>query len=195
MGEEMDIRYIKGDSKGWLRARRENGREVELPEFLKVEFIETKADSASGQLRDHFKVLEGRERGTLASVRHDKDKPWLGAGNPGWRGPSHVYFSLSKQELTYPGGLRMTAVSEGGPPVPVGVHDLELPDVSHALGAAYLGGATRAKSWFFIGHAMNGARVANRYLHVGSVSAGCVTVRAVEQWDRSLSTHHPRPQR
>lgn len=77
----------------------------------------------------------------------------------------------------------LIAVSEGGPPVPIGTHDLELPDVSHRLGEQYLGSAKHAKSWFFIGHEMNNARTNNRYLHVGNASAGCVTVQSHDRWD------------
>ena len=181
----MDIRYITGDEKGWLLARKPTGVQIELPEYLKVEFIKTEKDAARNETRDHFKNLEGRERGTSVSVRQ---KPgggsWLVKGDPGWRGAAQVRFSLSKKELTYPGGPKLIAVSEGGPHVPVGTHDLELPDVSHKFGEHYLGVAKRAKSWFFIGHSMNGAGINNRYLHVGNFSAGCVTVQSREGWDQ-----------
>lgn len=180
----MEIRYVIGDEKGWLLANRQGGGQVELPEYLKVEFIKREKD-ASNVVRDYFKVLEGRESGTLANVRQKSDTgSWLGKGNPGWRGAAQVKFSISRSEFTYPGGTPLMAVSEGGPPVPLGMHDLELPDVSHRFGEAYLGTAKYSKTWFFIGHGMNSSRVANRYLHAGRVSAGCVTIKTIEGWDK-----------
>ena len=65
----MEQRYILGDETGWLRVKKLSGVEIALPEFLKIEFIETKKDPTTNQIRDHFKILEGRERNTIASVR------------------------------------------------------------------------------------------------------------------------------
>lgn len=53
----MEHRYVIGDEKGWLIANKESGGKVELPEYLKVEFIK-RAKDASNVTRDYFKVLE-----------------------------------------------------------------------------------------------------------------------------------------
>jgi hypothetical protein len=181
MAEE---RYIIGDDTGWLRVRKTSGDEIPLPEFLKVEFLKSEKEPARREVRDHFKIIEGRERGTLASVRQKADGlSWLAKGNPGWQGPAQVRFSLSKSQVTYPGGPAVVAVSEGKP-ISVGIYDLEIPDAPHLMAAQYLDRSRRALTWFFIGHTMNNNRVNNRYLHTGLASAGCVTVKSLDRWEQ-----------
>ena len=68
----MEVRYVEGDDTGWLRVTKNAGSEIALPEYLKVDFTESKKALGSNIMRDYFKVLEGREKGTLASV---KQKP------------------------------------------------------------------------------------------------------------------------
>lgn len=73
------------------------------------------------------------------------------------------------------------AVLDPNNPLPNGVYDIEIPDEPHPYGEYYEKYSLHAKTWFRIGHE------GNRYLHLGSVSAGCITVRKQEnnpaRWD------------
>ncbi len=77
----------------------------------------------------------------------------------------------------------MVAKTDSGNPVSKGRHDLELPDAPYKGGEYYMSRSSRAKSWFLIGHGLLGDG-AGRYLHPGRISAGCVTVTDVENWNR-----------
>ncbi len=57
--------------------------------------------------------------------------------------------------------------------VPQGMHLLQIPDAPHpATRDAYYAYTSYHKTWFRIG------TEGDRYLHVGEISEGCVTVRA-----------------
>lgn len=179
----MEARYIQGDSTGWLRVKKNSGVEIALPEYLKVKLIESKKDPGTNQVRDYFQVLEGREKGTTASVRQKPNgESWLAKGNPGYRGPALVTFNITTGVVTFPGGTALTATTDVMNPVPLGLHDLELPDAPHQGGAAYVSASSRAKTWFLIGHGLLGEGQ-GRYLHPGRISAGCVTVTQVANWN------------
>ena len=63
-------------------------------------------------------------------------------------------------------------------PVPLGSHNIEIPDAPHSLGSGYLGSAKYARTWFRVGNK------GDRYLHCGQVSLGCITVKDVGSWDK-----------
>ncbi|HNX74462.1 MAG TPA: hypothetical protein PLM07_02345, partial [Candidatus Rifleibacterium sp.] len=71
-------------------------------------------------------------------------------------------------------------------PIPNGKYDLEIPyEPHHLYGEPYENFSLFAKTWFRIGH------TGNRYLHLGEVSKGCITVRAADNhpgaWDEIYS--------
>ncbi|CAM3817191.1 hypothetical protein [Paracidovorax anthurii] len=161
-----NIRYVVGGSDGWLNAKREgSGAIIALPEMLQVEF------HASADSRDQFTVQEGVERGKKFSVKSG----YLKTGNPGWRGTASLQFSLGQQRLTFPGG-QIKAITHPRNPIRLGSHPIQLPDFPHSMGAIYSNQSPYAKTWFYLGqgHAIPGNN--DRYLHPGSVSAGCITV-------------------
>ena len=57
-----------------------------------------------------------------------------------------------------------------------GLYDIEIPDCAHSGGAEYEDEAPRAKTWFKIGH------TGERYLHTGSVSLRCMTIKEIDKW-------------
>jgi hypothetical protein len=180
----MDQRYIDGDSTGWLQVRRATGAVIALPEYLKVEFLERKKDPRTNEIRDYFKILEGRESNNKASVKQKPNgQSWLKKGNPGYRSAASVTFNIATGEVTYAGGNALGATTDSSNPVSTGIHDLELPDAPHRGGEYYMARSIRAKTWFLIGHGLLGDG-AGRYLHPGRISAGCVTVTDVENWNR-----------
>jgi hypothetical protein len=70
----------------------------------------------------------------------------------------------------------VSVITDENNPQPYGVYDLEIPDEVHALGGAYESISPFAKTWFRVGHS------GDRYLHTGSISAGCTTVTEVTAW-------------
>lgn len=74
-------------------------------------------------------------------------------------------------ELRFGNSAWIHAASDPSNLIPKGTHNLWLPDYSHSIGSGYLGDTAYATVWFRIG-----SESSDRYLHVGRVSAGCVTV-------------------
>ena len=180
----MEVRYVEGDDTGWLRVTKNAGSEIALPEYLKVDFTESKKALGSNIMRDYFKVLEGREKSTLASVKQKPNgQSWLIKGNPGYKGAASVTFNIATGLVAFTGGTALAATTDSSNPTPLGLHDLELPDAPHLGGASYMATSNRAKSWFLIGHGLLGDG-AGHYLHPGRISAGCVTVTEVANWNK-----------
>lgn len=161
-----DSRYVAAGADGWLNVKREpSGAIIALPEFIKVEVTATHGG------RDYFVVQEGVERGGKFSVKAGN----LKAGNPGYQVGADLEFSLSREALKFL-GRHVHAVTHERNPIPVGLHPIQIPDFPHSLGAGYTGQSSYAKSWFYLGHGHAIRGNSDRYLHPGSVSAGCITV-------------------
>lgn len=161
-----DKKYVAAGMDGWLNVKREpSGIVVALPEFTRVEV------TASENERDYFIVQEGSERGNRFSVKAGN----LKAGDPGYRAPAHLEFSLSRGLLTYSGG-QIKAITHSRNPIPPGIHPIQMPDFPHRLGEGYMAHSRYAKTWFYLGHGNAVKGNNDRYLHPGSVSAGCITV-------------------
>lgn len=135
-------RYTIGGVDGWLNVKREpSGGIVAIPEFTQVEL------EAADNGRDHFKILEGVERGKKFSVKSGN----LKFGSPGYRATASLQFNPVKELITYPGG-QVKAVTHTRNPIPVGVNPIQIPDFPHQLGAGYMAQSTYAKSWFYLGN-------------------------------------------
>jgi len=161
-----DNRYVIGGTDGWLNVKREpSGAIVALPEFIKVEVTSTQNG------RDYFIVQEGVERGNRFSVKAGN----LKAGNPGYRTAANLQFSPSRKVLTFPGG-QVTAFTDDENPILAGLHPIQIPDFPHIFGSAYMGKSRYSKTWFYLGHGRAISGNNDRYLHPGSLSAGCITV-------------------
>ena len=168
----VNIRYVSKVGKdAWLRVKLDVGGEISLPQYLKVNLIETK------QSRDFFEILEGAYKGKRASVSR------LGSGSyliPG-TGPlpgGQIKLDLDKQELWFDDQGPFSAFSgafNAYTRVEKGRHKLAIPDAPHSLTRpAYYDFTDYHKTWFRLGVSTQGSR----YLHVGEISEGCVTVRA-----------------
>ncbi len=159
-------RYTIGGMDGWLNVKREpSGAIVAIPENIQVE-IETTENA-----RDYFKILEGVERGKKFSVKTGH----LKIGSPGYRTAANIQFNPAKELITYPGG-QVKTVTHTRNPIPAGAHPIQIPDFPHQLGGGYMAQSSYAKSWFYLGNGNAIPGNNDRYLHTGSVSAGCVTV-------------------
>jgi len=89
--------YIVGGSDGWLRVRRHiSATIISLPEFLHIDIT----DVQDGRI--HFIVKEGVAAGSICSVVEGNH---VRSGAPPHGGPVRLTFSISKQQLTHPGGI------------------------------------------------------------------------------------------
>lgn len=166
------IKYIPDVDNGWLKVKLADGNIIYLPAFLKVqsEYIE--------RGREYFTILEGSYKDQKASVSLDN------ANNNSSRLLSDVkheplaklQYSISRKKLII-GNKKYKATDYAEMPWKKGWYDIELPDSPHLGGRGYLGTASRAKTWFRIGHE------GERYLHTGSRSLGCITITEIEKWD------------
>ena len=168
-----EIRYVSKVGKdAWLRVKLDDGSEVSLPQFLKVNFKGTSGG------RDAFEILEGPNKGKSASVaRKSTSESYLVPGIH--QLPAGlIRFNLARQSLTYGSSGPVMAFSGAFDiytQVPKGRYLLAIPDAPHsATRAGYYAFTDYHKTWFRIGISTSGSR----YLHVGEISEGCVTVRA-----------------
>jgi hypothetical protein len=174
----MQIRYVTdGDGEGWLlvvpdgerpetvAANRSRG--WSLPMSLKVDLL----DIAGG--RERFRILEGRYSGRIASVRvRGPGQSYLTAIGS-HQSSATVNLNRRTQQLRFDGRGPFSAFTQGSNPVPMGTHDLEIPDAPHVSPVVYRGASPYFRTWFLIGHDLR----QGRYLHLGFISHGCATVR------------------
>lgn len=168
---EIPIAFITDVDDGWLLVRLEPSGSIEaLPYTLKVRWDKTK------QGRDYFTILEGDHKDKKASATRRPDgKSYLKVG-PRYKPQIKLIYYKHSQILKIEGrSEEYRAVMES--PLSNGTYVIELPDFPHLPDNPYRNRAKRAKTWFRI--RVGGAR----YLHTGSVSAGCLTVTDVEKWD------------
>lgn len=154
---------------GWLRVKFDNGDVYPLPQMLKVEIIKIEKG------REYFNILEGRFRGRKASVGLEDDKSHLSRKGE-HRGPARLVFNQKAEKLTIDGLEIYNADMDENNPLPPDRYDLEIPYELHPKGAPYLSYSKYAKTWFRIVHE------GKRFLHVGRVSAGCITVIEKNKW-------------
>jgi hypothetical protein len=171
------IEPLGGD--GWLNVTMDAGGVQALPEYLSVRVL------SSDDSRESFRILEGKLATKEASVAKkgwnwwewDWDKSYFEEGSASVSEVSLTFYRKSSV-LVIPDVGEVAAITLAANPVPLGAHDLEIPDAPHSGGLGYISqGAKYAKTWFRVGH--NG----DRYLHCGRATAGCITVTEIDRWD------------
>ena len=170
------IRWVTKDlSDGWVAVRLDSGGRVSLPSYLKVAVYKEEPG------RSYFTILEGVNKGRKASVGQLKGKSVLVDAvvpSPGatvrlnrdqqrlWYGTKGPFFAFSG---AFTGAKVWTAV-------PRGTYTLQIPDFPHPSNR-YSAYTPYQTTWFLI--LGKGVATENgRYLHLGELSEGCVTVRA-----------------
>jgi hypothetical protein len=185
---------------GWLMAAvGASSQRIALCKFTKVEITESRGG------RTYFSVLEGPHVGRLLSLKDENALKHLGAAPP-FRTPAELVVTYGKY---MPGWVSVARRNEkldqqfaqlsAGPlslqvtmntvwdaaytPLPAGEYDVLVPDVPH--NKAYTDFYRKSESslrydqvWFPIKFGNN-----SRYVHVGNVSEGCVTVTDLAHWD------------
>jgi hypothetical protein len=175
MAAAPEIRFVSSVGRdNWLLVALNAGPRVSLPYGLKVRVIEVKDG------REHFEILEGVNKGQRATVSLKgsgqsylvKDMTRENAGT--------IRFNLKAQALWYGSNGPIQAFSgafQGFTAVTPGTYDLQIPAYPHAQTRPEYGLFTPFhNTWFRLGLSATGSR----FLHVGEISEGCVTVRAFQ---------------
>jgi hypothetical protein len=159
------------DGNVWLQVKAENFKvptdtdpnntTFSLSQFMRVKDVSKKNG------REYFTIVDGLCEGKKASVK---------ALDSGSRFSSVSYdtggtvkYNRAKKELTF--GTAPAIKAYMSDPLPAGDYKLRLPDYPHAGGNNYTKLSKYATVWFKI----EGNDNLNRYLHVGSATAGCCT--------------------
>ncbi len=170
----MPIRFMTDvNATGWMLAVPDGldpetvvhnpSRGISLPWCLKVNLLKTENG------RDFFQILEGAWKNTRASLKlRGVGSSYLTDENLHLPAGA-IRLSRKKQQLWYGPHGPFSAFSELDNPVPIGVHDLEIPDSPHQ--DFYPESSKYQQVWFRVGHS------GDRYLHLGTISHGCATVR------------------
>lgn len=172
----MSTKYISNaDGKGWLIVKYSDGSTYPpLPQFVRVDFQQTQGG------RDYFVIMEGRSATKNASVKRKSDgSSYLIDGDP-TTSQGLIHYVISTSELFYLLGSGwvgpITTITSPSNPVPVGKHDLELPDEVHPKAQQWESKSIYACTWFRIGHD------GDRYFHTGEGTLGCATVKDIPKW-------------
>ena len=176
-----EIRYVTNvDGKGWLLVTHDSPSDPAeptfppLPQGLKVEV--SKIENG----REYFKILEGRLKGTTASVsQRNKVGSYLSTVNP-HTGPATVVFNRTDGKVRFPGG-ELTAITDPSNKTPIGSWLLEIPYEVHPGGAFYETDSVFSGTWFRIESESHDG-VADRFLHPGNITFGCTTVTDRAGW-------------
>jgi hypothetical protein len=171
------IAYVKEVlPNGWLSVVIRGIGEEDIPEGLKVNIY----GERNG--REYYRILEGVYKGKHASSPVKRNSSgvlihsYFTTANRRIPSGANIIFRKKEKRLEIQGLGTFNAYTSQFNPIPNGVYDLEIPDMIHEGGARYTDSSRYAKTWFRIG------RSGDRYLHCGSISAGCVTVTDTGRW-------------
>ncbi len=195
------IWYInKVDKHGWLKVLKASNQNAFLPEYTKLQITESK------NRRVYFKVLDGFNAGMLANLQDINASEYLGRKAP-LQTPVVINVRYGKEEEVFSDTLHTkplqqtaTLTVEGvsalitlntskdprrrlHTPLPPGKYKVGLPLPTHDKDMTSYYRKTQPdlradQIWFPIEYGNN-----TRFVHVGNVSHGCVTVMALDKWN------------
>jgi hypothetical protein len=199
---QSEILYVnKIGEDGWLQARLgDSSTRLSLCKYTKVKLLESKKGIT------YFKVLDGSSTGKILSLMDANVREYLGKMPPlssglevvvtygkyeaQWVSKARENQKLDQQwAILTAGGLQVNVTMntvwgtpENYTPLPVGEYTIRLPDSPHNknMTGFYRKAEPSLKYdqvWFPIEYGNN-----SRYVHVGNVSEGCVTVVDLAKW-------------
>lgn len=195
------ILYVnKVDIHGWLRVLTKGNKDAFLPEYTKVQITETK------NMRVYFKVLDGSNQGMHVSLKEINAQEYLGRKAPLQTGviitvkygEQKKVESLARREtylqqtamLSVNGINAIVTLNTALPPpeamhipLPPGRYKIGLPSPIHDNRMTSFYRKTQPdlladQIWFPIEYGNN-----SRFIHLGNISEGCVTVMALDKWN------------
>ena len=198
----MSIKYTRrADNSGWLTVKlNKTGALTALCEYTQIDVLR------SANQRTYFNIMDGYvSPGEEASLTDANAARYLVATGPlGHASLLVVYQGAPAEEvskfkgklkqqwakLTFDGRTALVTLNSDWSgrysPIPPGTHTILAPDYSHKVisTSGYVAatpGMIGNDVWFPIG--INGSmQNSSRYIHVGHLSDGCVTVHELEKW-------------
>ena len=194
--------YVKTDDSGWVLAlKSDNKTTISLCSYTKTQVI-TRSNG-----RTLFKVCDGPNKELVVSMKnenaglylsnHPKDIPAQAEASLTvvYKKRDNAWYSKARNQtldqqmgaLSFLGKtVEVTLNSDWGggyTPIAVGEYKIKIPDSPHDgnMTSYYRNVAPKLRYdqvWFPIEHGNN-----SRYVHVGNVSDGCVTVVDLEKWN------------
>ena len=203
-------RYVnKVDDTGWLRVLDETGASQYLCEYTKIKLLPTPKPGHSQpepmKGRTRFRVMDGTNRGKACSLKDENVRQYLGVFAPA-SSPVTLNVTMGRRDGKWHSVARnldldqqlatgtidkvtvaITLNSNWGPPdnftpIPPGTYDIGIPDYPHSAAMTRYYRDTEPslmydQVWFPIKYGDG-----SRYVHVGNVSDGCVTVLSLDKW-------------
>lgn len=161
-------------SNGFTNVRLQNGKIVSIPIYCRVKRVKFNTDKT----REEFTIIDWPYENKLASVKcENRGESRFGAID--YLRGGGIEFNKSVGKLSF-GNYSVPAYTSDSNPIPNGEHKIWLPDYPHGLGTSYLSKTKYACIWFRLGDESS-----DRYLRVGNVSAGCVSVGKSSSSDSS----------
>jgi hypothetical protein len=186
---------------GWLNVKLKSGQHVSLLKYTKVQVLETKNGST------WFTILDGAQKGKIVGLSEANAKEYLGRKAPLQHG-ANVVIKYQKVETLKSIAKRAMLTQQTASlsvdgiqalvtlntdlgsaynmytPIPPGLYKIRVPDYPHDknMTAFYRERVEPSlkndQVWFPIVYGNN-----SRFIHVGNVSEGCVTVMALDKWN------------
>ncbi|TND09902.1 MAG: Uncharacterized protein FD123_830 [Bacteroidetes bacterium] len=153
------------DSKNWIQVKLDDGsKTVSIAKYTRVKNL----SHANG--RESFTIIDWPYAGKKASVKEISSNKsrftWLTYESGGV-----ITFDKSKKQLKFGGSKAVKTYTDPDNEIKKGTYKIWVPDYPHPLGDKYIVDSVFATIWFRLGDESS-----SRYLHVGNVSAGCVSV-------------------
>lgn len=157
---------VSTDEKGWLDVTKDSGGRISLAKHTRVLY---KGYNAS-KTREHFTIVDWPFQNVKASVSAiSKTQSRFKDFN--YSSGALLVFDKAKKTLKYGSSGVVVTSTDSRNPMPSGTYNIWLPDYYHKYGDPYLGISKYATIWFRVGKESS-----ERYIHVGNISEGCVTV-------------------
>jgi hypothetical protein len=193
-------KYVKTDDTGWVLAKPSSEDNISLCAYTKATFVREKDE------RTYFTVNDGTHKSKIVSMKSSNYKTYL-SSKPGdipktsgavltvTYGKRMQVYSQARQQtldqqlatLKYGGKTAQVTLNsvwdQGFTPIPVGEYKILIPDTPHNANMTSIYRKVEEnlrydQVWFPIEYGDH-----SRYVHVGNLSDGCVTVMDLGKWN------------
>ncbi|OFY67004.1 MAG: hypothetical protein A3H98_08900 [Bacteroidetes bacterium RIFCSPLOWO2_02_FULL_36_8] len=159
---------IETGNDNWLMVRKESDNAIiAISKYCRVKDV-----SFTSNGREKFTILDWPNKNVVASVTALPDSRSR-FSNVQYNVGAVLTFDYKTKKLTVnPGGIVVNAGFDSNNKLKNGEYLIFQADFPHEFGDSYMHLSSYSKTWFFIKDDDN----LNRYLHIGSMSLGCLTI-------------------
>lgn len=173
----LESYYVKTKSDGWLGFKLEDDSIISLCDYTRLVYLKEQND------RVYFKIndISSTHNNRICSIK--KSAFPLLFTKEAYTKKDVLLFLKYKgdtQGTLIVNGKSYTAELTHNNRIEIGTHRVMRPDSPHGLARGY--GVSGNLVWFPISVASEGGTSRGRYLHVGRVSAGCISISDTDKW-------------